>query len=167
MSQRVRVLIAIGILIVLVAAVLGIESLRRLISPPSPSEEVTLSPGDLPIYLDEQLVAGFGPADLDQLETVSFVDDEKGKLQQGWLLYEVLLLHIEADVLMPDYSIVVSSSSEGTSAQLTWAHANDEANMVMLSLTNRGTLKLASLLEALDTRDEWVVDADKIEIFSP
>ena len=166
MSQRVRVLIAIGILIVLVAAVLGIEGLRRLLSPASPSEDLALSPGDIPIYLDEQLMAGFGPDDLDQLETLSFVDDEKGKLQQGWLLYEVLLQHMEADVLMPDYSILVSSSSEGTSAQLTWVEANNEAHMVMLSLTNRGTLKLVSLLEVLDTRDEWVVDADKIEIFS-
>jgi hypothetical protein len=166
MSQRVRVLIAIVILIALVGAVLGIEALRRLLSPAAPSGDVTLSPGDTPIYLDEQLVAGFGPVDLDQLETVSFVDDEKGKLQQGWLLCDVLLLHMEADVLIPDYSIVVSSSSEGTSAQLTWAEVNNEANMVMLSLTNRGTLKLVSLLEVLDTRDEWVVDADKIEIFS-
>ena len=167
MSQRVRVLIAIGILIVLVAAVLGIENLRRLLSPASPSGDVTLSPGDIPIYLDEQLVAGFGPADLDQLEMVSFVDAEKGKLQQGWLLCDVLLLHIQVDDLRPDYSIVVSSSSEGTSAQLIWAEVKDEASMVMLALTNRGTFKLVSLLEVLDTRDEWVVDADKIEIFSP
>lgn len=167
MSQRARILVAIVILGALVGAVLGIEALRRLMTPASPSGDVTLSPGDIPIYLDEQLMAGFGPADLDQLETVSFVDAEKGKLQQGWLLSGVLLLHMEADVLMPDYSIVVSSSSEGTSAQLTWAEVNNEAHMVMLSLTNRGTLKLVSLLEVLDTRDEWVVDADKIEIFSP
>jgi len=167
MSQRVRVLLAIVILLALAGAVLGIEALRRLMNPASTSEDVTLSPGDIPIYLDEQLMTDFGPADLDQLETVSFVDVEKGKLQQGWLLYEVLLLHMEADVLMPDYSIVVSSSSQGTSAQLTWAEVNNESNMVMLSLTNRGTLKLVSLLEVLDTRDEWVVEADKIEIFSP
>lgn len=167
MSQRARILVAIVILVALVGAVLGIEALRRLMSPASSSGDVTLSPGDTPIYLDEQLVAGFGPADLDQLETVSFVDAEKGKLQQGRLLHDVLLLHMEADVLMPDCSIVVSSSSQGTSAQLTWAEVKKEANMVMLSLTNRGTLKLVSLLEVLDTRDEWVVDADKIEIFSP
>lgn len=167
MSQRARVLVAIVILIALLGAVLGIEALRRLMNPAPPLAEVTLSPGDIPIYRDEQLVAGFGSADLDQLATVSFVDAEKGKLQQGWLLPDVLLLHMEADVLMPDWSIVVSSSSEGTSAKLTWAEVNNEANMVMLALTNRGTLKLVSLLEVLDMRDEWVVDADKIEIFSP
>lgn len=37
----------------------------------------------------------------------------------------------------------------------------------MFDLSNRGTLKLVSLLEKLDTRDEWVQDVDKIEMTSP
>ena len=39
--------------------------------------------------------------------------------------------------------------------------------MVLFDLSNRGTLKLVSLLEQLDTRDEWVQDVDRIEVVSP
>ncbi len=42
-----------------------------------------------------------------------------------------------------------------------------EQNMVMFDLSNRGTLKLVSLLEKLDTRDEWVQDVDRIEVANP
>ena len=55
MSQRTRILIAVGILIVLAIAVVGIEALRRA------SAEPTLAPGSIPIYLDGKLVGGFIP----------------------------------------------------------------------------------------------------------
>jgi hypothetical protein len=63
--------------------------------------------------------------------------------------------------------IRVSSSSEDKSAQLTWAEVAEPANLVMFDLSNRGTLKLVSVLERLDTRDEWVQDVDRIEIVKP
>jgi len=44
---------------------------------------------------------------------------------------------------------------------------NDRENMVMFDLSNRGTLKLVSLLEKLDMRDEWVQDIDRIEVRNP
>jgi hypothetical protein len=34
----------------------------------------------------------------------------------------------------------------------------------MFDLSSRGTLKLVSVLERLDVRDEWVQDVDKIEV---
>jgi hypothetical protein len=38
--------------------------------------------------------------------------------------------------------------------------------MVMFDLSGRGTLKLVSkTLENFSTRDEWVQDVDKIEVF--
>jgi len=36
--------------------------------------------------------------------------------------------------------------------------------MVMFDLSNRGTLKLVSTMPKLDDRDEWIQDADRIEI---
>jgi hypothetical protein len=36
--------------------------------------------------------------------------------------------------------------------------------MILFDISGRGTLKLVSLLDRLDTRDEWVQDSDKIEI---
>lgn len=161
MTQRTRILIAFIILVAVVGAVLGLDALRRA------SSEPTLAPGSIPLYLDGRLVGGFTPDDPDQLKKVSFVEAEEGKKQEGWLLRDVILLHVDASRLEQDSVITVSSSSRNRSATLTWANVDDQDNMVMFDLSNRGTLKLASLLEKLDTRDEWVQDADKIEIASP
>jgi len=161
LTQRTRILIAFIILVAVVGAVLGLDALRRA------SSEPTLAPGSIPLYLDGRLVGGFTPDDPDQLKKVSFVEAEEGKKQEGWLLRDVILLHVDASRLEQDSVITVSSSSRNRSATLTWANVDDQDNMVMFDLSNRGTLKLASLLEKLDTRDEWVQDADKIEIASP
>ncbi|MFN2217753.1 MAG: hypothetical protein ACK2UA_04055 [Anaerolineae bacterium] len=158
MSQRTRILIAVGILIILVVAVLGVEALRRA------SAEPELAPGSIPIYLDGKLVGGFVPDDLSELEQVSFVDEEEGKTQEGWMLREVLLLHVKESKLKPETLIVVTSSSRDKSVELTWAEVDEPANWVMFDLSGRGTLKLVSVLERLDVRDEWVQDVDKIEV---
>lgn len=168
MTQNTRILIAVLILIFLVGAVLGIDTLRRNWSTTAVSEgQETLAPGSIPIYVDGQFVGGFGPDDLEQLEKVSFVEAEEGKTQEGWMLRDVLLLYVQRDKLQADTSIVVSSSSRDKSAHLTWAEVDTAANMVMFDLSNRGTLKLVSKLEKLDVRDEWVQDTDKIEITGP
>jgi hypothetical protein len=129
--------------------------------------EPTLMPGSIPIRLDGQLVGAFSPADLDRLEKVSFVESQEGKKQEGWLLRDVILLYVDSKKLKADSLITVNSSSRGKSAQLTWAEVDEPANLVMFDLSNRGTLKLVSVLEKLDTRDEWIQDADQIEITSP
>jgi hypothetical protein len=158
MSQRIRIAIAVGVLIVLVATVIGVEALRRT------SSEPELAPGSIPIYLEGRLVGGFTPDDLSQLDQVSFVDAEEGKTQEGWLLRDVLLLHVKERQLEPDTPVVVTSSSREKSARLTWAEIQDPANWVMFDLSGRGTLKLVSVLERLDVRDEWVQDVDRIEV---
>ena len=161
MTQRTRILIAFIILVAVVGAVLGLDALQRA------SSEPTLAPGSIPLYLDGKLLAGFSPEDLGKLGKVSFVEAEEGKKQEGWLLRDVILLHVDASRLEKDSAITVSSSSRNRSATLTWAEVDDQDNMVLFDLSNRGTLKLVSLLEKLDTRDEWVQDADKIEVASP
>jgi hypothetical protein len=161
MSQRKRILIAVCIVVVLVGVILGIDALRRGMRGPE------LPAGSIPIYVDGELVGGFTPDDLEQLEMTSFVEPEKGKTQEGWLLRDVLLIHVDEADLQPDTLITVSSSSREKSAQLTWAEVSNPDNMVMFDLSNRGTLKLVSVLEKLDTRDEWVQDTDKIEVAAP
>lgn len=160
MSQRMRILIAIGSLIVLVAAVLGVEALRRS------SAEPTLVPGSIPIYLDGKLIGGFIPDDLTDLQQVSFVDEEEGKTQEGWMLRDILLLHVRENKLRPATRIIVTSTSRDKSAELTWSEVDDPANWVMFDLSGRGTLKLVSVLERLDIRDEWVQDVDRIEVIN-
>jgi len=161
MTQTRRVLIALLVMVVLIGAVLGVEALRRSQSEP------TLAPGSIPIIVDGKLVGGFTPDDLGQLEQVSFVDAEEGKTQEGWLLRDVLLTSVQRSRLQPDTLIVVSSSSRDKSAELTWQEVDDPAHWVMLDLSGRGTLKLVSVLERLDVRDEWVQDVDRIEVTHP
>ena len=158
MSQRIRILIAVGILIVLLVTIIGVEALRRA------SAEPTLAPGSIPITVDGKLVGGFVPDDLAELEQISFVDEEEGKTQEGWLLRDVLMLHVKESKLGPQTRIVVTSSSRDKSAELTWAEVDDPANWVMFDLSGQGTLKLVSVLERLDVRDEWVQNVDKIEV---
>jgi len=166
MTQRTRVLIAAGALILLAAVVLGIDALQRASGGQTAEGEPTVAPGAVPIRLDGRLVGSFTPADLERLEKVSFVDPEEGKTQDGWLLRDVIRLHVEPETLGGGALVTVSSSSREKSVQVTWAEVDVPENYVMFDLSNRGTLKLVSVLPALDTRDEWVQDVDSIEVTS-
>jgi hypothetical protein len=173
MSQNKRILIALLALIVLAAAVLGIEAVRRRNQQEEQANQsqippgmATAVPGSIPIYRDGDLVGSFEPTDLEQLEQASFEDAEEGKFQEGWLLRDVLSLYVDADDLGAETAVLVTSGHRGKSAQLAWAEVDDMTNMVMFDLSGRGTLKLVSLLPRLDVRDEWVQDVDLIEIRS-
>ncbi|MBN1246570.1 MAG: hypothetical protein JXC32_02875 [Anaerolineae bacterium] len=157
MKQRARILIAVGVLVVIDGLVVGIEFLRR------GSSDAGV-PGSIPIDVDGQTRARFVPDDLTELEQVSFVDDEEGKTQEGWLLRDVLALYMQVDDLEPDTVIIVSSSSREKSAEVTWSEVANLDNMVMFDLAGRGTLKLVSKLEGLAVRDECIQDVDRIEI---
>ena len=154
-----RVLIGVAILIAVGGALLGLEALRR-----QRLTEADLEPGSIPIYVDGVLTAAFVPDDRTRLEQVAFQDAEEGKTQEGWMLRDVLLLHLPQDSLAPDTQITVSSSSRGKSVQLAWSEVDSEENMVMFDLSGRSTLKLISKLPRLDVRDEWVQDTDRIEV---
>ena len=167
MDQKTRILLGVLVLLLLVGAVLGVEALQRRKSSTLPSEgQPTPVPGSIPIYVDGQLAGSFTPADLEGLDQASFVDAEEGKTQEGWLLSDVLRLHVDADALAPETLVTVSSSSREKSAELTWAEVADPANFVLFDLSGRGTLKLVSVLERLDVRDEWVQDVDQIRVDS-
>ena len=169
MNQTARILIGVVVLVILVAVVLGIDRLQRTSDrSQDPSEsEPTVAAGSIPIRLDGELVGSFGPAELEVLEMVSFVEEEEGKTEEGYLLRDALLLQVDEQDLQLDTVIVVSSSSRDKSAVLTWVEVKNPANWVMFDLSSRGTLKLVSVLEKLDTRDEWVQDVDGIDISSP
>jgi hypothetical protein len=167
MTQRTRILIAVAILIVLAAAILGLDAYRRAASQSAAEGEPTSAPGSIPIRLDGKLVGSFTPTDLERLEKVSFVDAEEGKTQEGWLLRDVILLYLEPEKLPAGALVTVSSSSRDKSAQLTWGEVDQPGNYVMFDLSNRGTLKLVSVLDRLDTRNEWVQDVDAVEITRP
>lgn len=162
MDQNKRILIGIVLLVVIGGAVLGLEVLRR-----QRVTEGDLEPGSIPIYVDGQFTAAFTPDDLDALEQDSFKDAEEGKTQEGWMLRDVLSLHLSEESLTPQTRIKVISTSRDKLAELTWAEVDNAENMVLFDLSGRGTLKLVSQFDRLDVREEWVQDTDRIEVTSP
>ncbi len=160
MTQRTRIVVAVLILVLAAAAILGIDALRRR------GAASAVVAGSIPIYLDGRLMASFVPGDLERLPKASFVEAAEGVLQEGWLLRDVILLYVPRARLGAQMRVIVSSSSRDKSAELTWGEVDEESNKVMFDLSNRGTLKLVSLLEKLDSRNEWVQDTDRIEILS-
>ncbi len=162
MKQSKRVAIVLGILALVALVVLGIDALQR-----RSSATAEIPAGSIPLYLDGELLVAFAAPDLEGLQQTGFTDAEEGKQQQGWLLREVIRIYVDADALSPSAEILVISSTRDKQALLTWAEVDDPANQVLLALSNRGTLKLVSVLPALDTRDEWVQDVDRIEVTSP
>jgi hypothetical protein len=163
MTQRARILIGLGILVALAALVVGVDVWQH--SRPGPEPELTL--GSIPIRMNGRLVGGFTLEDLADLKQASFADAEEGKTQEGWMLRDILLLHVKRAALRPATLIHVSSDTSDKAADLTWAEVDDPANMVLFDLSGRGTLKLVSLLPQLDSRNEWVQDVDTIEITNP
>jgi hypothetical protein len=166
MSQTKRILIGVTVLVFLGAAVWLLEVMRGQSAIPG-DVQFTLTPGSIPIYLNSKLVAGFAPNSLVVLEQVSFVDTEEGKPQEGWLLRDVLLVYLPEKTFNQNTLIRVSSSSRDKHVELTYPEVDDRENMVMFDLSNKGTLKLVSLLDQLDTRDEWIQDVDRIEVVNP
>lgn len=161
MTQRKRILIVFLVLVVIGVAVLAIESMRGQLA------ESDIPAGNIPVYINGELQGSFGPGDLEELESASFVDAEEGKTQEGWRLLDILPIQVPSRYLKPDAQVIICSSSRSKQAELTWAEINDPANNVLFDLSGRGTLKLVSTLEKLDVRDEWVQDVDKIEVITP
>jgi hypothetical protein len=165
MNLNKRIGVAIILLLVIVGLVLGVDYLQRQSA--AARAPAQIPPGSIPIFVNDNFVVSFVPADLDQLKSVSFVDTEEGKTQDGWLLRDMLLLYLGEDNFQDQTKITVSSSSRGKAKTLIWAEAENQANMVMFDLSGRGTLKLVSTLPGFDNRDSWIQDVDKIEVETP
>ena len=122
--------------------------------------------GETALHVDGAFVTGFTADSLADVNQHTFQDSEQGGNQNGWLLSDVLATLLDKP-LADGTIVVVSSSARGSSIELTAAEINDAANNVILAITNRGTFRLASTLEQLDERSEWVADVDKIEVNNP
>lgn len=167
MTRTIRIIIALVVILVIAGLVLGVDWMQRRQAAQVVGTSTPLPPGSVPIVFNGQIVAGFLPADLEKLKLVSFVDAEEGKTQDGWLLRDILLRYLKPEQLEDETQITVSSSSRDKSATLNWAEVKEASNMVMFDLSNRGTLKLVSLLPQLGTRNYWIQDADRIEVNNP
>lgn len=159
-----RLILVLLLIIGIVVIVLAVNSVQRLLVVQPSGTSTPLPAGSVPIYVDGVFLGAFTPGFLDRLPTVQFTDVYEQKPQEGWLLSQVILAVVPQRQLNPQTIVIVSSSSRDKSAELTWAEVGNPANFVMFDLSNRGTLKLVSVLPSLDGRNEWVQDVDRIEI---
>lgn len=159
-----RLILVLLLIIGIVVVVLAVNSVQRLLVTQPSGTSTPLPAGSVPIYLDGEFMGAFTPNFLERLPTIQFTDVYEEKQQDGWLLSQVILAVVPQRQLNRQALVVVSSASRDKSAELTWAEVEDPANYVMFDLSNRGTLKLVSVLPRLDGRNEWVQDVDRIEI---
>ena len=162
--KKPRLFLALLLIIGISVLVIAVTSVQRLLVAQPSGTSTPLPVGSVPIYLNGEFRGAFTPNFLDRLPTAQFTDVYEEKPQEGWPLSQVILAVVPQRQLNPQALVVVSSSSRDKSAQLTWAEVKDPANFVLFDLSNRGTLKLVSVLPQLDGRNEWVQDVDRIEI---
>lgn len=165
MSLPKRILISVAILIVLAGTVLALDTWRGKIAAQELNDMVEA--GDVPVYMNGELVAAFAAEDLSEMQQVQFTDQEEGKVQEGWRVSSIFEQYFNTKSFSDSLQVTIASSSRDKSITLTWEEINNPDNMVIFDLSGRGTLKLVSVLEKLDTRDEWIQDVDKIEVIEP
>jgi hypothetical protein len=169
MSTTKRVFVGIIILVLLTAGILVVESSRRGGSVYRLLKEGTerFSGACIPVYSGKDLVSKFCSDNASRLSKRSFNDKAEKKLQEGWLLRDVVLLSFKKEDMKPGTRVRVSSSNRHKDAVIDWKDVGNEANLVILAPTKNGTLKLAATMPGLDTRDRWVQEVDRIEVIRP
>ncbi len=169
MSQKTRILIVVGALL-LVAAILtiiGFATQKQTAQAPL-ATVATPQPGMIHLYVDGAFVANVSPADMQKLPAASFTDKEQGKPQGGWWLRDIIRLYVKESTLSPTSQITITGSRKGTekkSATVIWAQVLDPTNNMALDLAGDGqSVKLASTMDKLSTRDQWVQGVTQIDI---
>lgn len=164
MSQRTRILMVVGVLALLaiVFAVYGFAGQQRAASVPASTPQ----PGMIHLYVDGVFAANVSPADMKNLPAASFKDKEENKEQDGWWLRDVIRLYVQEKRLSPQSTLKVTGVRQGTkSATVTWAQTLDPANNIAFDLAGDGqSVKLASTLAGLDTRDSWIQGVTRIDL---
>ena len=168
MSQKTRILIVVGalVLVAIVLTVYGLVAQRQTASAPASTPQ----PGMIHLYVDGTFAANVSPADMKNLPAASFKDTEQGKEQGGWWLRDVVRVYVKESQLTPTAQITVTGLRKGTekkSVTITWAQVLDPANNIALDLTGDGqSVKLASTMAGLNTRDQWIQGVTQIDIQS-
>ena len=166
MSTTRRIIIATIILIVVVGGILLVQSSRRggFLYRSCGTGEKIFTEGCVPVSISGKAAGNFCQKDAAGLAKTNFRDRAENKVQEGWLLRDVMLLYIKKEEISPDTIVLVSSTSRGKKAELRWKDISNDQNKILLALSRQGSLKLVSSMKGLDTRDRWVQDVDRIEV---
>lgn len=166
MSTTRRIIIAIVIIAVLAGAILAIESTRRggYLYRSRDNGQKEYSEGCVPVSSGGKVIGSFCRKESAGLGKTSFRDGEENKVQEGWLLGDVLKLYVKKEEMSMDTIVRVESTARGKKAEVSWRDISDRRNNIILALSKQGNLKLVSTMKGLDTRERWVQDVDRIEV---
>jgi hypothetical protein len=166
MSQKTRILIVVVVLVLVavVLAAIGFAAQNRAAHAPASTPQS----GMIHLYVDGAFAANVMPADLKALSAASFVDKEQGKTQSGYWLRDVIRVYVKEAQLSPQSQITVTGVRQGTekkSATITWAETLDPANNILFAPSNDGqSVKVASTMEGLATRNDWIQGITEINV---
>jgi hypothetical protein len=164
MKQKTRIIIAIIIIAAFAFGILAVESLRRGGSLYRSFMPDRFDGACVPVYRTSKELGRFCDADSSKLKKFGFTDKSERKLQEGWFLCDIILLYAAEKDLAPGTKIIVTSASRNKNAELTWRDVSDRKNMIILAMSKQGRLKLVSIMEGLDYREQWVQDVTRIEV---
>lgn len=166
MNTTKRIVIAVIILAAITGTILAIQSSRRggCLYKNVFTGGKQFTEGCVPVSSGGTVIARFCRNDSEKLATTGFRDKAENKLQEGWLLRDVVLLYVPASEMTPDTLVRIASSSRGKKAELRWNDVSAAHNRVILALTKQGNLKLVSMMAGLDTRERWIQDVDSIQV---
>jgi hypothetical protein len=166
MSQKFRILIVVGVLVLIavVLAVVGSISQSQVAQVPA----TTPQPDMIHLYVDGAFVANLVPTEMGKLPAGSFVDKEQNKTQSGYWLRDVIRLYVKETSLSATSQITMTGVRQGTekkSATLTWAETLEPNNNVLFSPSNDGTsVKIAASMDKLATRNDWIQGLTQIDV---
>jgi hypothetical protein len=163
MSNSRRIIIAITVIALFVGAILAIEIYRERRGPRHAGPKL-FSDGCIPVHHGKKAPSAFCPDDTAKLAKTGFIEKKENKLQEGWLLKDVLLLYLKNEDFSPETVVQVESSSRKKKVDIRWKDLSNDSNRIILSMTKQGRLKLASKMKGLDAREQWVQEVDRIEV---
>lgn len=166
MSQKTRMLIVIAGLALVAVVLAGIGLVSQTQTAQAPA--TTPQPGMIHLYVNGAFVANLLPTETQKLTAASFVDKEQGKTQSGYWLRDVIRLYVKESTLSPSTQIIITGVRQGTekkSATVTWAETLDPPNNLLFSPSNDGTsVKVASTMDRMSTRDNWIQGLSQIDV---
>ncbi len=166
MSQKIRIMIVVAILVVIaiILGAVGFISQNQAAQAPA----TTPQPGMIHLYVDGAFVANALPTDTQKLPAGSFVDKEQGKTQSGYWLRDVIRLYVKEGALSPSSQLTITGVRQGTqnkSVTITWAQALNPANNVLFSPSNDGqSVKVCATMDNLANRDQWIQGLTQIDV---
>lgn len=166
MKDTKRILIVIAIIAVLSGIMITVDYMRTqgILFNKNDKKARHVYNGSLPVYNKGVLIGQFTDKVAGSLTMTSFIDSVENREQAGWRLKDVIQKYIKDATSLQTCSVRIASTKRQKYSFMAWEEIDNEDNKILLVPGRKGTLKLASPMKGLDTRETWIQDVDRIDI---